>query len=500
MGEHVVLPRGPYPLILGASFGWLRALLEREAFVVLMVAVLGSAVVVTVPFFVVQDGWLAFVDGRLIAQHWLPHVDTLALWTLGRGWTDQQWGAHLALYELVHHGGLRAAIGFASVCVVVALAVIAIAARRLGASPRSTALVLVLPIFASPWLLEVRSQTLALVPFVLVYVLLAFDARRPGRRVLWVLPVLALWGNLHGSVALGVMLVALYGLWLVRRGDSRARGLLLVFGSPLCLVASPYGLSLITYYRTMLVHPPVARFVTEWQAPAFKATTALFFLTALGAVALFGAHWRVLTSFERWALPLLLLLALTAIRDTTWFDLAAAVTLPRLIEAAWPSRVELTSKLRRVNLIIGSLALVTVLVVSVVAFSRPASWFDHGRSAADAAAVARAAGTDGIVLADDAHADWLLWEQPRLAGRIAFDVRFELLDAHELRQIQLLRGGSHPVWSRCGATARVITFSGADDEAAALREHVLAPGSHTFVRTSTFIAVQQPRSTGRCVL
>jgi hypothetical protein len=126
--------------------------------------------------------------------------------------------------------------------------------------------------------------------------------------------------------------------------------------------------------------------------------------------------------------------------------------------------------------------------------------FEHGRSPADAAAVAKAAGIDGVVLADDLHADWLLWEQPTLAGRIAFDVRFELFNAHELRQIQLLRQGSHPVWNRCGATARVVTFSGSSDEADALREHVLAPNSRTFVRTPDFIAVQQPRRTARCVL
>jgi hypothetical protein len=500
MSEHVVLHREPYSLTFEAALARLRALLEGEALVVLMVSALGAAAILASPFFIVQDAWVAFVDGRLIAQHWLPHVDTLTQWTLGRPWTDQQWGAHLVLYELMQHGGLRAAIAFTSVCVVVALAVIATAARRLGASPRSTALVLGLPIFASPWLLEVRSQSFALVPFVLLYVLLAFDARRPGRRVLWALPLLALWGNLHGSVALGVLLVAFYGLWLVRRGESRARGLLLVIGSPLCLVASPYGISLISYYRLMLVHPPVARFVTEWQPPAPSAGTALFFLTALAAVALCGAQWRVLTSFERWALPLLLLLALTAVRNTTWFDLAAAVTLPRLLEAAWPTRVELTSKLRRVNLIIGSVAIVAVLVAAAIVFTRPASWFEHGHDPADAAAVAKAAGTDGLVLADDAHADWLLWEQPALAGRVAFDVRFELFNAHELRQIQRLRSGSHPVWRRCGATARVVTFGGSSDEATAQREQVLAPGSRTFVRSSTFVAIQQPRSSRSCVL
>jgi hypothetical protein len=479
-----------------------RGLLEREALVVVVVAMWIAILVVLMPYWLVPDSWLSFVDGRLIAQRWLPHEDSLALWTLGRHWTDQQWGAHLVLYELADHGGLRAALAFGIGCVAAALIVIAVATRRLGASSRSVALGLMVPIFGAPWMAQVRSQSIALVAFALVYALLAFDARQPSRKVLWVLPLLVLWANLHGSVALGAGLAALYGLWLAHRRVHRGRGLLLVIGSPLCLLASPYGFGLIAYYRLMLIHPPLASFVTEWRPPTVEPATAVFFASAFAATALWGLHRRTLTSFEHWALPLLLVLALTAVRNAVWFELALAFAIPRLLDRMWPSRITLTPSIRRANLVLGSIVLAAVTVVCVLEFIRAPGWLDRGTPPTAAAAVAQATGTNGAVLADDWHADWLLWYQPELAGRIDYDVRFELFNTHELQQIQLLHAASLPTWRRCGSLARVVTFNGHNNEQAALREQVLAPGTRTIVDTPTFIALVQPPSSrsGRCDL
>ncbi|MDP9286177.1 MAG: hypothetical protein M3P41_14680 [Actinomycetota bacterium] len=503
MTGSVVVPNGLRRRGVGfgrvsAALTRLRSVLEEDALAVSAVAMWAVFLVFSMPLLLIQDSWLAFVDGRVVAQHWLPHVDTLTLWTLGRHWTDQQWGAHLVLYELVHHGGLRAAVLFGIGCVTVALALAALATRVLGASPRSAALGAALPLLAAPWLAQIRSQSFALVPFVALYALLALDARRPSRRVLWVLPLLAVWANLHGSVALGAGLVLVYGVGLARHRQSRARGALLVVGSPLCLLASPYGLQLVPYYALMLGHPPLAQFVVEWKPPAVEAITAVFFASAFAATALWGGHRRVLTTFERWALPLLLVAALTAVRNTVWFELAAAVSLPRLLDAAWPSRIALTAPIRRVNLIVGSAALAALAVCVLQAARSPVS-LARGHRPAAAAAVAAAAGRDGIVLADDEHADWLLWFQPSLAGRVAYDVRFELYDKRELHAIKLLDDASHPIWRRCGSQASVVTFARPEDQRIAAREAVVAPGSRTIVRDPTFVAIAQTVApNGRC--
>lgn len=472
--------------------GALRSVFELDGLSIAVVAFWVGALAALLPGMVVQDTWLSFVDGRLIVRHWLPHIDTLTWWTLGRSWVDQQWGAHVVLYELVRLGGIRAALGLGVACVACALVIAAVAARRLGASPERTAVVLLLPVLAAGWLMQLRSQSLALPLFMCVYALLALDDRRPGRRVLWVLPLLVLWANVHGSVALGAGLVLMHGIGLSRRRSVRTRGLVLVACSPLTLVATPYGFRLVAYYRLMLLHPPLASFVTEWKPAAVSVMTAVFFVSAFGLCALLGAHRHILTKFETCALPLLLIAALVAVRNAIWFELAAAVALPRLIDIARPRQVDRTIRVARRNSLFGAAALSVVAVFVAIEFIRVPSLIESHTPPTAAAIVARAAGASGIVLADENHADWLLWQQPSLTGRIAYDVRFELFTKPELEQLKLLLAGSHPVWQRCGEQARVVTFDGPSDEQAAIRERVLSRNSKTIVNSPDFIAVLQP--------
>jgi hypothetical protein len=265
------------------------------------------------------------------------------------------------------------------------------------------------------------------------------------------------------------------------------------------MFASPYGFDLARYYRVMLVHPPFADYVGEWQPTTFGATTLVFFVSAFVAVALWCRHGRRVTSFERIALPVLLLAALQAARSAIWFELALAVTLPRLLDAQWPAATVATAAVRRLNVITAAVALGAALLACVVQLARIDGALRQTYSSSDAAAVAAAAGDRGVVLADDRHADWLLWEQPALAGRIAYDIRFELLNDRELRQIVQLRRGLGSAWARCGATAAVVTFGGREDRRTIKREGVLAPGSRTLVARPGFVAVAQtPSGRGGC--
>jgi hypothetical protein len=60
---------------------------------------------------------------------------------------------------------------------------------------------------------------------------------------------------------------------------------------------------------------------------------------------------------------------------------------------------------------------------------------------AAAAAAAKAAGDNGHVYATLKYGDWLLWEQQRLTGRVAFDARVELLTTPQIASIADVVGG-----------------------------------------------------------
>src|SRR5205814_1283744 len=141
----------------------------------------------------------------------------------------------------------------------------------------------------------------------------------------------------------------------------------------------------------------------------------------------------------------------------------------------------LTRGMRRLNvgLSVGAIAFAAVVVIAVI--SRPTATLLGSWPRAGAAAVVAAGGPSGRVLADDAHSDWLLWEEPQLVGRLAYDVRFELFDQHQFARVVAFRSGTAP---GVASGYRVLTFP---NEAAARR---LAAGRQITFRSTHFLVVR----------
>lgn len=400
--------------------GRARTLLAREALTLVVLALYAAAVARFLPYELLQDGWLTLAAGREIAEHGLPSTDALTIWSSGAEWIDQQWLAQLAFYGLAALGGIKLALLGHLVVLVATMALALTAARRLGATAPTVALVAAFTSFMAPWTLQLRAQTLALPLFVALLWLLASDSRHATRHVYWALPLLALWANVHGTVLVGAGLVVLRGV--LRRSP------LLALAPAATIFVSPYALELPEYYRTMLLDSNLRTFVVEWKPSTPSAITAIFYVTALATVWLLGRNPRALTRFEACTLGLLLVAALPAIRSIAWFSLAALVLVPRLIDAELRRR---ESAPPRAALAIGLAASCLLAVAFGAAATRSPEWF--GR-ALDGTAAARAA-EGGAVLADERFANWLLWERPELRGRVAFDARFELFDRDEYERL-----------------------------------------------------------------
>jgi hypothetical protein len=430
---------------------------------------------------IVPDTWLALVDGRWIAQHGLPHVDQITMWTHGVHWVDQQWLGQLTFYGIAQVGGIKLCVAAALALDVLALAGAAFAARRLGASTSSVALGALIPIVVGPWLLQARTQSLALPLFVGVYALLALDSRKQSRSVYLTIPLLALWANLHGSASLGAALVVLFGaLELVRR---RLRGLVLILAAPAALLASPYGLDLPGYYHTMLLGSQLRHYVLEWGPTHLDSGTAPFFALAFLSIYLLGRRGRAVSLFERLALPLLVVLGVLAARNTIWLGLAAAISLPALFDGVLGPSLVLTQGMRRLNVVLSVGGVVFAALLATVMLTRPASVLLGRWPSAGADAVAAAASGSGRVLGDDSHSNWLLWREPQLTGRVAYDVRFELFTPRQLARLQAFRSGTAP---EVGRGYRVLTFG---DLATARRA---VPHGRVIYRSGGFVAVAQP--------
>jgi hypothetical protein len=93
----------------------------------------------------------------------------------------------------------------------VTLLLLAAGARRRGASDGATATALaILSIGALPALVSVKLQVFSLPCFALLLALLRAEYLRPSRRVWLLVPLIVLWGNLHGAVLMGVAVAGVY--------------------------------------------------------------------------------------------------------------------------------------------------------------------------------------------------------------------------------------------------------------------------------------------------
>ena len=441
------------------------AWLEREAFPVAIGALYAIVLLLLMPGELVQDSWSTLVGGREIATNGLPHRETLTVMAHGVRWIDQQWLAQILFYDLFQAGGYRLILLVHVALIASAFGLALVVARQRGASPLSVFLVACTCFFVAPWGWQLRAQSFAPLLFVLVLGLLIADGRAASRRVFLVLPLLVLWANLHGSVALAAGLVALYGLgrMLDRKRRETTKGLALMVLAPLAVLCSPYGLSLVHYYRELLINPPFRNLIVEWSAPTPRPITALFYLLAFLTVWSLGRWGRKLSIFEGLVLLATLASAMSAARNIIWFGFAALILLPVLLDETRISTVRGAHPAVRSALSFAALAglAATLLVVA----TKPAGWYDHlwpDRAAAAVSAATRDPSTR--VFASDRDADWLLWRDPRLRGRIAFDIRFELNTAAQIHRLHAFFERIGPNWRSAARGYQVIVLDRPDRE------------------------------------
>jgi hypothetical protein len=436
------------------------AALEENGLMVVVLGAFAIVLLVSLRRGLAPDGWLALVSGRWIVQHGLPSHDTLTVMAHGRRWTDQQWLGQLVLYGLWRLGGIKLAMLVSALFATSGLVGTALIAKKHGATARSVTWIAILAMVAYfPVAAVMRTQVFAFPLFAATLWLALEDARRPSRRVFLTLPLLALWANLHGSVLLGCGLVASAGLVsMVQRRRPSGRGLALLLAPWLCIFISPYALHLPAYYQKVLLGSDFKHVVTEWAPTTLTAATAPMFLLVLGGLWLLGRNARALPVYDQVVFVAMAVIAFQAIRNLAWIALVALAVLPPLIDRM-RSPVEEPKRLNRILalVIIGS-ALVSLAGVA----AKPTNWFTHAFPAGGVQAVAAAARGDGRVFATSPYADWVLWNDPRLSGRVAFDTRFELLSGAQFDALGRIESASGD-WRKSLSGYRVFVLGRKND-------------------------------------
>ena len=351
---------------------------------------------------------------------------TLTVYGLGSRWTDQQWLAQVFMYGVYSLGGFALLSIATCASVVGAFSIAAAAARSLGAGARAFWVMFLPVLVAAPWAWSIRAQ---ISPSAVHSTPLApreRGARAHATRLAGV-PLLVLWANIHGSVALGALLVMLLGAYeLVRTRGRRWAEVGLIVLAPLAVLATPYGpAATVRYYHLLLVDPPFAGRVTEWRWAAPATNTMFFYVLAAIAVVLVWLGRRRLTIFEA--------RARVHVRRRGRRDPGNRLVRARL--HGLPSgrdRPKLESKSRRAAPRTQPRRRAGLTVASSPSLAhcsqRSDTWFESTGRRRRVDAVRSELRPGDRVFASDRFSDWMLFRVPELRGRVAYDVRFELYD------------------------------------------------------------------------
>jgi hypothetical protein len=473
----------------------IRRIAEEEYILVVLLA--GFALIfllVFPPALIVNDSWLNLAAGREVVEHGLPSHDEITVYGRGATWTDQQWLAQVFMYGVHSLGGFALLSIVSCISVVGAFALAAGASRTLGAGPRAIWL-LFLPVLISAALgWSLRAQMLTLPLYTGLLWLLAAQARAPSKRVWLAFPILVLWANMHGSAALGALLVMLLGAYelLRSRGRSGLRSVALIVLAPLAILVTPYGpVATARYYHLLLVDPPFAGQVTEWSRPAPASNTAAFYVLLVLAVPLVIWGRRRLTGFDLGVLALTLAGALTAIRGIPWFAFACMVFVPVAIGRGLESRKPGEPK-RGLNSVI-CVALSAAIVASAGSlFLRSDAWFEDYWPSEPVEAVRANLEPGDRVFAPDRFSDWLLFKLPELRGRIAYDVRFEVYDRAFFRRLSNYNWEQGADWKSFAAGYRIVVVDETNRSHTA--DFLKEPGTRVVYRGKELTVLVRPKS------
>lgn len=245
--------------------------------------------------------------GRLILESGsVPTRDPYSFTAFGDPWTVQSWGASVLYAGSESIGGL----GLVRLLITMLVVGLTLAVWRLTAAAKSlvgrlAVCTFVLGIGAGFW--NERPLIFGLVGLALV--LLAAEGDLDPR---WLLPVMWIWVNTHGSFPFGILVLVLLALGRRLDGDWPAvelRALKWCVGGVVLAVINPIGPRLLVFPLSLIEKRESFALIVEWQAPGWNTwEQRLFAVQIVAAVVLLV--WR--TRSWRVALPMVVFVAAAA--------------------------------------------------------------------------------------------------------------------------------------------------------------------------------------------
>jgi hypothetical protein len=214
--------------------------------------------------------------GRWIIDHRaVPTADVYSFTRLGAPWRSTSWLAQVLYAAAFAQNGWAGVVILSALAIAAAFALFAQFLLRHVSVALVTIMTMLALLLSMPHLLA-RPHALALPLMVIWFGLLVQAADRRAAPSFWLLPVLALWANLHGGFVFGLLLIAplaLDAVWNVAPGQRLPLGLRwsgFAFGALLACGCTPYGFDALLASGRVLGLGEVLTILSEWQPADFS--------------------------------------------------------------------------------------------------------------------------------------------------------------------------------------------------------------------------------------
>ena len=253
------------------------------------------------------------------------------------GWHNVPAGAEIVFWAAYHaFGGERGLVALQAGAAAVAIGALAWGLGRRSSPGGALLLSLLAAVGALPAVAVTNVSLFSLALFSLLLVLLESESDHGSRRIWLAVPLLAVWGNLHGAVLVGLALLACYLVF--DRGRKRlieAAGVMA--GATLAIFLNPELWQTPRYYSGVFRNEAAKQGVGLWKPLTASAFDVLLVLVLL----VFVAPALRRRSFRLWEVVAIVGLAVATFevaRNGVWLLFVAAYPAARSLRLSAPPR------------------------------------------------------------------------------------------------------------------------------------------------------------------
>lgn len=319
---------------------------------------------------VFEDGdtyWHLASGQWMLRHHAILHADPFSYTAPGKAWDTHEWLTEVIMtgvWQALGWAGLQ--LMFAAAAAVTAMIMAAELSRKLPAVSWIATLALALACTAQSWL--ARPHLLAL-PILALWTIELLRAREAGRAPsLWLIPVMSLWANLHGSFLIGLALIVPIACEAVLAAPDRLRAgrswLAFLLAATAAAIVTPHGLNGLIY-PIQIQSMKTLQNIQEWRSADFGQIRPFELALAAALYVLLSRGARI-PMIRLLTLLGLLHLALHEVRHQLVFAVIAPLLLAdALRQALRPEGPAAAGKAPGRRLMAGALAGMAVAAVAV---------------------------------------------------------------------------------------------------------------------------------------